>query len=120
MVSTERCPCAAIALDVMLDSCGMRRKKTSIGWRRCWRSYAGYPSCGSESGAISREDPGPASLSIPVSRANLRWVRYRDVTDKQCEAFFGNGMADELPAIRGVLQPYPVNIDRPDVGGDPS
>jgi hypothetical protein len=27
-------------------------------------------------------------------------------------------MADDLPAIRGVLQPYPVNIDRPDVGGD--
>jgi hypothetical protein len=35
----------------------------------------------------------------------------RDVTDKQAEALFGDGMADDLPAIRAILQPYPVNIN---------
>ena len=99
---------AAVGLDLCEKGIGARRLAAS-------RRRGGYEPYGVRS---------PASLSIPVSRANLRWARSeaagRDVTDKQCEAFFGDGMADELPAIRGVLQPYSVNIDRPDVDGDPS
>lgn len=34
-----------------------------------------------------------------------------DVTGKQGMALFGDGMADDLPATRAILQPYPVNIN---------
>jgi hypothetical protein len=36
------------------------------------------------------------------------------IADKQYEAFYCDGTADDLPAARAVLRPYRLNIDGPD------
>jgi hypothetical protein len=75
--------CMALTSGAMLDVCGMQRRKILIAWRRCWRSSANCPSCGSASAAIFREDLGRSFTSTRMLATSMS-MRGSAATSNAC------------------------------------
>ena len=95
--------CVAFTSSVMLDTCGMQRRKTSIAWRCCWWSYVklpqlrerkrGYFSRGSRAFLHFHEDAGNLYVDVRLDSAFQRV----GVTS-------ANEQADLLSRVRKALQ----------------